>query len=358
MDALRLFGRIRTRTPRVTRIKNGAPELFFSGYFFFAFGLRSPENHGVADLVTYLPWDIPSDVKEFVGSVRPCLVLFVKYDFWPNMIREVQRQQIPLFLVAGLFRKQQIFFKPWGVSSRKLLRGFKHLFVQNEQSLQLLNTIGIQQASISGDTRFDRVGAAKAPLPFMKSFCKGRKCIVAGSIWVEDEDVLMDAIAQTPKNWCWLIAPHEMHENKLTQLMAKLPNESLRYTQSNELEFSSCPVLVLDTVGLLSQCYAYGHIAYVGGAMGTSGLHNILEPAAEGIPILIGKNYSKFPEATALIDLGGVTSIDSSKACAELVLELIQNDDLRNEKGSINKIFVTQNQGATQKTLMLLNKVI
>lgn len=342
--------------PVLEGLKKIHPDHFYLVTFFSPSGYEVRKNHGIANLVTYLPWDTASDVKRFITTVRPCVVLFVKYEFWPNLIREIQHQDIPLYLIAGLFRKNQIFFKLWGGQYKKLLRGFTHLFVQNKQSLALLQQIGVGQASISGDTRFDRVGISKAPLAFMESFCNGRKCIVAGSTWPEDEDVLINTIVQTPSDWCWLLAPHEMYEEKLTQLMQKLPQGSLRYTQSKAAKFGKCPVLVLDTVGMLSQCYIYGHIAYVGGAMGTSGLHNILEPAAEGIPVCIGKNYSKFPEAKALIDLGGVTSISTAKDCAQQLLGLMQNEALRQEEGDINRTFVAQNQGATQHTLSLLEQ--
>jgi len=344
--------------PVLQELKAAHPDYFYVITFFSSSGYEVRKNHGVANMVTYLPWDTKADVKRFVATINPELVMLVKYEFWPNLIREIQRRQMPLFLVSGLFRKHQLFFKPWGGGYRKLLRGFTHLFVQNEQSLQLLNQIDVKQASVSGDTRFDRVGAPKAPLPFMELFCNGRKCIVAGSTWPEDEAVLFDAVAQTPSDWCWLIAPHEMHEEKLHQLKAKLPEGSVRYTQTKASDLGNCPVLILDTVGMLSRCYPYGHIAYVGGAMGTSGLHNILEPAAEGIPVIIGKNYTKFPEANALIEQGGVISISSAEEFSRYLFELIQNDRLRQEKGVTNRTYITQNQGATEKTLLLLNRVI
>ncbi len=342
--------------PVLQELKKTHPDNFYLVTFFSPSGYEVRKNHGVANLTSYLPWDTPKDIKRFIAAVRPSIALLVKYEFWPNLIREIQHQKIPLFLIAGLFRKQQIFFKPWGNGYRKLLHGFNHVFVQNDESLRLLHKIGIEQASISGDTRFDRVGAAKAPLAFMESFCNGRKCIIAGSTWPEDEAVLRDAITQTPNDWCWLIAPHEIHEDKLEKLMQKLPKGSLRYTQNEVPEFVKCPVLVLDTVGMLSQCYAYAAIAYVGGAMGNSGLHNILEPAAEGIPIVIGKNYCKFPEAKALIELGGVVPITSAKECIQKLLEVMQNEEIRQQKGNINRTFVIQNQGATQHTLTQLEQ--
>lgn len=342
--------------PVLTALKNKHPKYFYLVTFFSPSGYEVRKNHGIADLVTYLPWDTKADVNRFVAQVNPIMALLVKYEFWPNLIGELHRKDVPLFLIAGLFRQNQRFFKPWGYSQRKLLREFTHLFVQNDVSLKLLQSIGIQQVRISGDTRYDRVGASKTPLPFMESFVGNRKCVIAGSTWPEDEAVLLEAIAQTPSDWCWLIAPHEMHEDKLLQLMTKLPKGSVRYSQSKTSAFTNCPVLVLDTVGMLNRCYAYGDIAYIGGGMGRSGLHNILEPAAEGIAVVIGKNYQKFPEAKALIDLGGVVSITSADDCTNQVLKLMQNDRLRNEKGQVNAAFVTQNQGATEKTISLLNQ--
>ena len=342
--------------PVLSALKNNHPEHFYLVTFFSPSGYEVRKNHGIADLATYLPWDTRADVKRFVALVNPVMALLVKYEFWPNLIREVQRQNTPLFLITGLFRQHQRFFKPWGNSHRKLLHGFTHLFVQNKASEKLLQSIGVQQVSVSGDTRFDRVGASKEPLAFMDTFVGDRKCIVAGSTWPEDEAVLAEAIRQTPKDWCWLIAPHEMHEVKLDNLMKQLPKGSLRYTQNEEAAFEACPVLVLDTVGMLGRSYPYASLAYVGGGMGTAGLHNILEPAAAGVPIAIGKNYDRFPEAKDLIALGGVTSISTAKECTQQLSGFMQNEALRQEKGNINRTFVTQNQGATQHTLTLLKQ--
>ncbi len=342
--------------PVLSALKNNHPEHFYLVTFFSPSGYEVRKNHGIADLVTYLPWDTRADVKRFVALVNPVMALLVKYEFWPNLIRELQRKEVHLYLIAGLFRQNQRFFKPWGNSHRKLLHGFTHLFVQNKASEKLLQSIGVQQVSVSGDTRFDRVGASKEPLAFMDTYVGDRKCIIAGSTWPEDEAVLAEAIRQTPKDWCWLIAPHEMHEVKLDNLMKQLPKGSLRYTQNEEAAFEACPVLVLDTVGMLGRSYPYASLAYVGGGMGTAGLHNILEPAAAGVPIVIGKNYDRFPEAKDLIALGGVTSISTANECAQQLSGFMQNKALRQEKGNINRTFVTQNQGATQHTFTLLKQ--
>lgn len=344
--------------PVLQELKTKNPNYFYLVTFFSPSGYEVRKNHGVADLTTYLPWDTKSDIKRFVEHVNPAMVLFVKYEFWPNLIRELHRKEVALYLISGVFRANQLFFKPWGKTQRKLLASFKHLFVQNGNSLKLLQQIGLNNATISGDTRFDRVGATKEPLVFMETFVGTRNCIVVGSSWPEDEAVFLDAVKQTPSNWCWLIAPHEMREEKLRHLMEQLPKGSLRFSENESLNFANCPVLVLDTVGLLSRCYPYASIAYVGGGMGTSGLHNILEPAADGIPILIGKNYSKFPEAKALIDLGGVVSVHDSNSCTYQIKTLIEDESIRLQQGAINKQYVLENQGATQKTLRLLNNAL
>ena len=344
--------------PVLQGLKASNPDYFYLVTFFSPSGYEVRSAHGVADLTTYLPWDTKKEVQRFVSRVDPKMALFVKYEFWPNMIAALHNASVPLYLIAGQFRSQQVFFRPWGSSYRKLLKGFRHLFVQNEHSLKLLHQIGITNASVSGDTRYDRVGATKAPLPFMETFVGNRQCIVAGSTWPEDEAVLLDVIAKTPNVWCWLIAPHEINEEKIKVLMAKLPQGSLRYTLSKDAERKDCPVLVLDTVGMLSRCYAYGAIAYVGGGMGTSGLHNILEPASAGIPVIIGKNYHKFPEAKALIDFGGVISISTADDCNKKLIELTQNNALRAERGNLNAAFVSENQGATEKTLIVLNQAL
>ena len=342
--------------PVLTALKNNHPEHFYLVTFFSPSGYQVRKNQGVANLVTYLPWDTKADVKRFIAMVNPIMALLVKYEFWPNLIRELHRKEVPMYLIAGLFRQNQHFFKPWGISQRKLLREFTHLFVQNEASLKLLQSIGVQQVSISGDTRFDRVGAVEEPLAFMETFVGLRKCIIAGSTWPEDEAILRESIRQTPKDWCWLIAPHEIHGEKLNQLMTQLPKESLRFTQNEEATFDGCPVLVLDTVGMLSRCYPYASLAYVGGGMGNAGLHNILEPAAQGVPIIIGKNYDRFVEAKDLITQGGVISVDNAESCSKQLSILQQNDVIRLEKGNTNKSYVLTNKGATLKTVSILNQ--
>ena len=345
------FGEYEQGLPILKALKAKNPQAFYLVSFFSPSGYLVKKTHRVADLTTYLPWDSRTDIRRFVKKVQPAKVLFIRNEFWPNLLLELQKQRIPTYHIAGLFRPHQVFFKTWGVWFRKLLNGFSHIFVQDKVSHELLRTIGTKQVSVSGDTRFDRVQQQKQDLPIVKTFVGKRKCIVAGSIWPQDIAILKATIALTPNDWCWLIAPHEINDQRIESLINRLPSGSQRYTQCETKLLSKSPVLVLDTIGLLSSCYHYAQIAYVGGGMGTKGLHNILEPAAAGVPIVIGKNYDRFPEAVELIQQGGVDSISSQHEARKNLLLLMQNNRIRKEKGDINQRFIQANMGATKKVL-------
>jgi 3-deoxy-D-manno-octulosonic-acid transferase len=340
--------------PILKALKTKNPQAFYLVSFFSPSGYLVKKTHQVADLTTYLPWDNRTDVCRFINIVKPAKVLFVKYEFWPNLLIELQKQRIPVYLISGHFRSHQLFFKPWGGWFRKLLKGFSHIFVQNKGSHELLTAIGVKQVSISGDTRYDRVQQQKQDLPIIKTFVGDRKCIVAGSTWPQDIAVLKDTISQTPNDWCWLIAPHEINKQHTKLLMDQLPSTSQRFTVRDEDKLSQAAVLVLDTIGLLSSCYQYGEIAYVGGGMGTKGLHNILEPAAAGIPVVIGKNFDRFPEAVELVLKGGVVSISSQQEAKQEFLSLINDRNQRKEKGKVNHKYIIENLGATNKIVNVL----
>ncbi len=342
--------------PILESLQAEEPDSFYLVTFFSPSGYHVKKAHQVADLTTYLPWDNRSDIRRFIKRLHPTKVLFVRYEFWPNLLKELHKQQVPTYLIAGLFQSRQVFFKPWGGWFRKILRGFTHIFVQDVKSQQLLHKIGITQTTVSGDTRFDRVKHQKQDLPLMKTFVGDRKCIVAGSTWPQDIDVLKETIDHTPKGWCWLIAPHEINKQELLKLMEQLPASAQQYTKSDKQNLPEAPVLVLDTIGLLSSCYQYGHIAYVGGAMGGSGLHNILEPAAARLPIVIGKNYHQFPEAVDLIKKGGVISISTKTDATKHLNKLIQNPSERDEKGTINLRYITSKAGATETIIEFLSE--
>jgi len=345
------FGEYEQGLPILKALKAKNPQAFYLVSFFSPSGYLVKKTHQVANLTTYLPWDNRTDIRRFVKKVQPTKVFFIKYEFWPNLLIELQKQRVPTYLIAGLFKPYQLFFKPWGGWYRKLLKGFTHLFVQNEASQNLLLGIGIKQVSISGDTRFDRVNLSNEKLPFMAQFVMNRQCIIAGSVWPEDLSVLKESIANTPAGWCWLIAPHEIDRKTVKTLVDELPAQSQRYSTFDHSALAQAPVLVLDAVGLLSACYQYGQIAYVGGGMGAKGLHNILEPAAAGIPVVIGKNYDRFPEAIELNQQGGVVTISSQHEARKNLLLLMQDKRIRKEKGDINQRFIQTNMGATKRVL-------
>ena len=345
------FGEYEQGLPILYALKAKEPKKFYLITFFSPSGFHANKTQQVADMTTFLPWDNRTDVRRFVKRVQPAKVLFVKYEFWPNLLIELQKQKIPTYLISALFQPHQVFFKPWGGWFRKLLNGFSHIFVQNQASKELLDDIGITQVSVSGDSRFDRVQQQKQNLPIVNTFVGNRKCIIAGSTWEQDMTVLKDIIAQTPKEWCWLIAPHEINDQRIESLMNQLPSTAQRFTVREEDKLPQATVLVLDTIGLLSSCYQYGQIAYIGGGMGTKGLHNILEPAAAGIPIVIGKNYDRFPEAVELIQQGGAISISSQHEAGKNLLLLMKDKRIRKEKGDINQRFILANMGATKRVL-------
>ena len=348
------FGEYEQGVPILKALKAKNPQAFYLVSFFSPSGYLAKKTHQVADLTTYLPWDNRTDMRQFIKKLQPAKVLIIKYEFWPNLLIELQKQRIQTYLIAGLFQPHQIFFKPWGYWFRGLLKGFTHLFVQNESSQNLLLSIGIKQVSVSGDPRYDRVSFSNEKLTFMAQFVMNRQCIVAGSIWPEDLSVLKESIAKTPSGWCWLIAPHKIDGRAVKTLLDELPAQSQRYSTIDHSALSQAPVLVMDTIGLLSACYQYGQIAYVGGGMGTKGLHNILEPAATGIPIVIGKNYDRFPEAVELTQQGGVVSISSQHEARKNLLFLMQDNRLRTEKGKINQHFIQSNMGATKRVLSMV----
>ena len=341
--------------PILDSLKNQKKDFFYLVTFFSPSGYNIKKKNSIADLVTYLPWDTKFDVKRFVSIVNPYTVLFIKYEFWPNLILELSNKKIPIYSISSVFRSNQIFFKKWGGYYLSLLKEFKHFFVQNLSSKKNLEKHGINNVTVSGDTRFDNVSKEKKPLDFMKDFIGDKKCIVAGSTWSDDEKILINSIVETSKKWCWLIAPHEIKEDKITDLQKKL-NNCHRYTTYNKKIKSN--IMILDTVGILSRCYQYAEIAYVGGAMGRSGLHNILEPASEGIPIIIGKNYSKFDEAIELIKMEGIISVANNDQLKFEIQKLIDEPRIRKKMGEINKKYIKSKKGATKIILNNLYKLI
>lgn len=325
--------------------------------FFSPSGYEIKQNAEVADVVVYLPTDSKRNAKKFLDLIHPELIVFVKYEIWINYLFEIKNRHYKAILISALFRDQQIFFKWYGGLFRKALTAFNHIFVQNVNSQILLENKGIQNTTIAGDTRFDRVLQNKAtakPVVYIDEFINGKLCIVIGSSWPEDEIILARYINQTKHDVKFILVPHNVDTSHINHIKNLLKVPTIVFSEADSDNCTDKKAMIVNKIGLLRNLYNFGDIAYVGGAMGKTGLHNILEPAVFGIPIIIGKNYAKFPEAKAMIKNGGVTSIHNYTTLATELEDLITNDIVRRDKGQKNANFVNLNSGVVSKIIGII----
>ena len=328
--------------------------------FFSPSGYENKKNTSIADVVVYLPLDTKENAKRFLNTVRPDLIIFVKYEFWPNYLNEIKRNNYKAILISGLFRENHPFFKPKGRWMRKYLVAFEHFFVQNETSKCLLESIGFKNVTISGDTRYDRVSnqlKIDNQLPFVEEFIDTNVCFVAGSTWPDGEAYICNYInSNSNKNLKFIIAPHDTKPNRIKELVKKLNVPNILYSDRDNKDLKAFNVFIIDTIGILSKVYSYADIAYVGGAVGKTGLHNILEPAVFGTPIIIGKNHNKFPEAKLMIEHGGVFSVSNEKEFIT-TLNLLHNDlEKREETSQLSASYIEKNKGAVIQILNFLRR--
>ncbi|WP_392419694.1 3-deoxy-D-manno-octulosonic acid transferase [Capnocytophaga canis] len=327
--------------------------------FFSPSGYEVRKNSPEADVIVYLPLDTPRNTRKFIDIIQPKMAVFVKYEFWYHYLITLKKRNVPTFLLSGIFREKQIFFKPYGGMMRNALHCFSHFFVQNQKSKQLLQSIGFENITVSGDTRFDRVTEIlhrDNHLDFIEKFVGNSLCVVFGSSWEEDESIYVDIINSGKENVKYIIAPHDIHTEKINALREKIHLKSVLFSEKKDFNTSDFQVYILDTVGILTKVYSYADIAYVGGGMGNSGLHNVLEPAVFGIPVIIGKNYEKFNEAKELVEKGGVISVDSSEKLQKILFSLIDSPIRRAEIGNINRTYIQNQSGATQKFMNFVKK--
>ena len=341
--------------PVIEAIKQQFPTHKIVVTFFSPSGYEVRKNNTIADVTVYLPLDTISNAKQFIKIVHPEMVFFIKYEYWPNYLNELKNQNIKTYLISGILRENQAFFKWYGAFYRNALKTFDYFFVQNESSKNLLQSIGFNNAKVSGDTRFDRVVSILErdnSLDFIEQFKDNKTTIVIGSSWPKDESLLVNYINQSSDNVKFIIAPHNIKQEQILNLKNQIEKKTILFSENVEPRLIAAleeyNVFIIDTIGILTKIYSYADIAYVGGGFGNPGVHNILEPATFGVPVVIGPNYSHFAEATALVNMEGCISIQNQSQLNEAFDLLLHNEDERLEKGHICSTFVQMNKGATQ----------
>lgn len=343
--------------PVIEKIKEKYPSYKIIVTFFSPSGYEVRKNNTVADVTIYLPLDTKSNAKRFLKLVHPEFAFFIKYEFWLNYLKELEKSKTPTYLISGIFRDNQMFFKWYGGFYRRALKAFTYFFVQNESSKQKIEAIGFQNVIVSGDTRFDRVNAILErdnTLDFIEKFKNNQQTIVVGSSWPKDEILIAEYINQADENVKFIIAPHNIKPDQIASLKTQITKPTVLFSEKENKDVSSYNVFIIDTIGLLTKIYSYGTIAYVGGGFGNPGIHNILEPATFGVPIVIGPNYSNFAEATQLVQLGGCIVISHSGDLKQNFDHLLTDKNFLEEKSQICKSYIQNNKGATDTIMNII----
>jgi 3-deoxy-D-manno-octulosonic-acid transferase len=347
------LGEFEQGRPIIEEIKKRDPSIKIVLTFFSPSGYEVRKNYNQADYVFYLPLDTKSNAKRFIETIRPTFVIFVKYEFWLNYLNYLKLKKIPTYLVSAIFRENQLFFKWYGSWYRQALKAFSHLFVQNSSSQNLLESINIHNTTITGDTRFDRVKSIAMQtktIPVIESFKQSHLIIIAGSTWPPDEEIIAKYINQSDHPVKYIIAPHEVHIENIQHLSKLFTKKILLFSKASENAEIEADVLIIDNIGMLSSIYKYGQIAYIGGGFGV-GIHNILEAATFGLPVIFGPNYMKFQEAKDLIALEGAFSIKNYDEFYRQTEQFLNDKEYLSSSGKKAAKFIQDNIGATDKIL-------
>ena len=341
------LGEFEQGRPLIEMIRAKYPAYKILLTFFSPSGYEVRKHYRGADIVCYLPFDKPRNVRKFLDITNPCMAFFIKYEFWKNYLDELHKRRIPVYSVSSIFRRDQVFFKWYGGTYRNVLKDFDHLFVQNEASKRYLSKIGILRVTVVGDTRFDRV------LQIREEAKDNAFTFVAGSSWGPDEDLFLEYFNNHPEMKL-IIAPHVIDENHLVEIIGKLERPYVRYTRADEKNVLKADCLIIDCFGLLSSIYRYGEIAYIGGGFGV-GIHNTLEAAVYGIPVIFGPKYQKFMEAVELLEAKGAYSIKDYEELKSLLDRFQTDKDFLDETGKNAGYYVTSKSGATEKIMNMIN---
>lgn len=346
------LGEFEQGRPLMEQLKREHPEYKILLTFFSPSGYEVRKNYEGADIITYLPLDTIMNARRFLRTIRPVMAFFIKYEFWYNYLHILKYRKVPVFSVSSIFRPEQVFFKWYGRSYGRVLHCFAHFFVQNEISRQLLAKIGINEVTVVGDTRFDRVlqiKEAAKQLPVVEAFTDGHRTFVAGSSWQPDEDIFIPWF-NAHKDWKLIIAPHVIGEDHLQQILSKIEGKAVRYTQASAEEVRDAQVLIIDCFGLLSSIYHYGEVAYVGGGFGV-GIHNLPEAAVWGVPVIFGPNNQRFQEAQQLKACGGGLEINGAADFQRIMDRFDANPQQVEADGKKAGDYVKGKAGATGKVL-------
>lgn len=354
------LGEFEQGRPLIEKLKKDYPHYRILVTFFSPSGYEVRKNYNQADWVFYLPLDGRHHARKFLKITKPSIVFFIKYEFWHYYLQEINRAETPLFLVSGLFRASQPFFKWYGGLNRKTLSYFTHFFVQKKSSEELLHTIGIENVTVTGDTRFDRVLATKnnwSEVDKIAAFCGNKKVFVAGSTWEADDLVIKHFVKVHPE-MRFIIAPHEVEKDRIEECL-KIYEQAVAYSNYDPQEKQpGVNVLVIDNIGMLSRLYNYAQISYVGGAFGDDGIHNVLEPLVFGTPVVFGPAYEKFPEAVDLAERAIGFPVENALEFEQTMDRLLTDDALISKVKSAAGMYVQENIGATEKIFSSIEKYL
>jgi len=344
------LGEFEQGRPLIEKIKTEKPEYKIILSFFSPSGYEPRKNYQFADIVCYLPFDSRKNAKEFIETVNPAVAIFVKYEIWYYFLERLNKSKIPTYLIAAIFRPNQVFFKSYGKTYRKALGFFSKIFVQTEETEKLLHKFNFKNTLVCGDTRIDRVVAIaneKYENPILEKFCEGKKCFVYGSTWAADEKIIANFIKSSPEDYVFIIAPHQISEQNIKNVEKRFRIKSQRLSKIETLN-PDTRLIIIDSIGILSKLYRYANVAYIGGGFG-KGIHNILEAVVYEIPVVFGPNYKKFNEAVQLIKNEVAFSINNSKEYRNIMNVLISDVNMV-EKCEINaNSYINNSFGSTHK---------